>query len=408
MKLDNNNDKLRLIKSFIILKMLQQSTYFINSNKESKKKSTNTKQKNRNPNNSIAVKNSKDKINTEFMHPMQEVTIDYDSEFILPIYEKSNIAKFLIILKKLQQPFYNENIYKKLKNNSINIKYENILKPNKISLVSSSEDKVNMKYIHPIVKAPIEENIECIKAKDEIKSKVNDINKTPEKINTNQFEKLISTIPIIIAEKNIDIPIEATFRLKNAALDIKNIKKDIYLTNSKLIPMHGKEGSTSCLQGKLFLEGTVRNKLDFSIVKGVNDSIINLDIESVIIYIPFKCTTIIEYKVPPVFSKCKGPDYIPIYISPDCLNINNDYKEYLTEKNTQSNEYINCDVPPINCEIEKYKIYQTHTLLDKRAFSEDFPFEMSFHTIKESIILNLSLSLIQKQDVGISYIKNSK
>jgi len=311
MKTHNSHDKLRLIKSLIILNMLQKPSCFININKTVKKSSTNIKQKYRNMNNPNITKNSKVKKNTEVILSLQEITIEDDSKFIPPIQEVT-------------------------------------------------------------------------------------------------FENLISTIPIIIAEKNIDIPIESTFRLKNAALDIKNMKKDIYLTNSKLLPMHRKDDIYPSMNGKLFLEGFVRNKLDFSIAKDANDSIIDLDTECVIMSIPFKCTTLINYKVSPIFSKEKSLDYIPIYTSSDCLNINNDFNEYLSEKKTQSNEYINCDIPPINCEIEQAKIYETYTLVDKKPFSRNFPLEINFHTIKESILINLSLILIQKQDVAINHRKTSK
>ncbi|MCB2293902.1 hypothetical protein LGK95_10250 [Clostridium algoriphilum] len=481
MKTDNNREKLRLIKSLIILNMLQQPSCFINIHKTSKKSSTKIKRKNRNPNNLNIKKNSKDKLNKEFIPPIQQVTFENDSESILPVCDKLSIAKFLVTLKLLQQSCYNENINKTLKNTSININHENkvtpnklnlirnskdklntkyilptqqvtfendsesilpfcdklsmesihvILKllqqscyneninktfkntsisinhenkvtPNKLSLIRNSKDKLNTKYILPIQEVIIEDDTDCIKKKGEINTTTNDIYKIPKNINTDHFGNLISTLPIIIAEKDIDIPIESTFRLKNAALDIKNMKKDIYLTNSKLIPLHEKEDISASLNGKLFLEGFVRNKLDFSVIKGVNDSIINLDTECVIIYIPFKCTTLINYKVPPVFSKVK--DYIPIYISSNCLNVNKDFNEYLSEKNTQRSEYMNCDIRPLNCEIEQATIYETYSLIDKKPFSENFPLEMNFHTIKESILINLSLTLIQKQDIAINH-----
>ena len=341
MKPYNNHDKLSMIKSLIASNMLQQPNRFININKTS----------NKNFNTLNSEKNAKDKINTKLILPLQQVTIENDPEFILPIKQvtignnpefippvcdKLSMAKLLVILKILQHPYYNENINKTFKNISPSINHENT--------------------------------------------------------NNTHFENLISTLPIIIAETNIDIPIESTFRLKNAALDIKSMKKDVYLTNSKLLPMHGKDDVSPSLNGKLFLEGFIRNKLDFSIARGVHDSIINLDTESVIIYIPFKCTTLTKYKVLPVFSKRKVLNYIPIYVSSACLNINNDF-----------NEYINCDAPPINCEIKEAKIYETYTLVDKKPFSKDFPIEMEFHTIKENIIINLSLILLQKQDVTINY-----
>jgi len=418
MKSDNNRDKLGLFKSLIILNMLQKPNFFININKTSKKNSINVKNKNFNRLN--LKKSTKDKMNTELILPIQQVNIENDSKLILPIQQvniegvskailpvcdKLSMEKFLIILKLLQQSDYNEKINKKLKDNSIDIK--NVIQK-KSSVIRNAKDKLNTKYILPLQDVVIKDDTECINKKGSIINTTNAIYKIPENINTDHFVDLISTLPIIIAEKDIDIPIESTFRLKNAALDIKNMKKDVYLTSSKLLPMYEKDDVFPSLNGKLFLEGFVRNKLDFSIAKDANDSIINLDTECVIIYIPFKCTTIIHYKFPPVFSKEKSLDYIPIYISSNCININNDFKEYLSEKKTQCSEFINSDTSPVNCEIEQAKIYETYTLVDKKPFSKDFPLEMDFHTIKENIIINLSLTLIQKQAVAINHRKNSK
>lgn len=300
----------------------------------------------------------------------------------------------LIILNMLQQPSCFININDKSKKNSTCVKQKN---------------KVKTEFMLAMKETTIDDVTEHTKNNGEINTTTtNDISKIPEKINTNHFENLISTLPIIIAEKNIDIPIESTFKLKNAALDIKNIKNDICLTKSKLLPMLEKKDISSSLKGKLFLEGFIRKKLDFSIVKGVNDNMINLDTECVIIYIPFKCATLVNYKIPPVLSKEKMLDYMPIYISSECSNINNDYNECLGEKNTQCNEYTSCGITPINCEIEQAKIYETYTLVDKKNFSKKFPLEVSFHTIKENILINLSLTLVQEQDIAISYRKNYK
>ncbi|HEY8890675.1 MAG TPA: hypothetical protein VIM70_10505 [Clostridium sp.] len=410
MKKDKNREKSKMIKSLIMLNMLQQPSCFININKTSNKKPTNIKPNNLNIKKNTEVILPLQEVSivdvSENINPIQDVTFENDTESILPICDKLSMTQFLVILRLLQQSYYNENINKTLKNSSTNIKEENRVIANKLSLINS-KDKLNIKYILPKQEVIIEDDTEGTNKKGEINITTNDIYKISEKIDTNCFDNLISTIPIIIAEKNIDIPIESTFRLKNAALDIKSMKKDIYLTNSRLIPLTEKDDISFAINGKLFLEGFVRNKLDFSVAKGVNDNIINLDTECVIIYIPFKCTTLIKYKVPPVLSKRKVPDYIPIYISSDCLNINKDFNEYLGKKNIQSSEYINCDAPPINCEIEKARIHETYTLVDKMAFSEDFPLEISFHTIKENILINLSLTLIQNQDIAINYRKKT-
>ncbi|MBX4267902.1 DUF7852 domain-containing protein [Clostridium estertheticum] len=453
MKSDNNNDKLGMVKLLIILNMLQQPNCIINVNKTSKKNSRNVKHKNKKLDNLIVKKNVKDKMDSELLLPIEQIIVEEDSELILPIEqviveEDSELVlpieqviieedselilpiqevtikddskfitlicdrlsneKIFIISKLIQRLYYSEMSNKILQNCLIDIKRENNVAANKLSLIRDSKDKLETTYILPTQEVIIKDDIEGIKKKDDSNITINGVYKIHENINNDYSETLISTLPIIIAQKNIDIPIESTFRLKNAALDIKNMKKDVYLTSSKLLPMFEKDDIFPSLNGKLFLEGFVRNKIDFSIAEGVYDNIINLDNECVIIYIPFKCTTIINCRVRPVFSKGKGLDYIPIYISSDCLNINNDFNEYLNEKNAQCSEYINCDITPINCNIERVKIYETYTLVDRKPFSKKFPFEMNFNTIKENILLNLSLTLIQKQDISINHRKNSR
>ncbi|MBU3177984.1 hypothetical protein KPL47_16760 [Clostridium estertheticum] len=437
MKPYNNSDKLGMVKLLIVLNMLQQPNCIINVNKKAKKNSTNLKHKNEKLDNLNVKKNAKDKMDSELILPIQGVIIEEDSELILPIQEViieedselilpiqevtiKDDSKFIIpisdrlnkekifISKLIQRLYYSEMSNKTLQNCLIDIKRENNVAANKSSLIRNSKDKLETTYILPKQEVIIKDDIECIKKKDDSNIIIDDIYKIHENINNDYCETLISTLPIIIAEKNIDISIESTFRLKNAALDIKNMKKDVYLTSSKLLPMYEKNDTLPLLNGELFLEGFVRNEIDFSIAKGVYDNIINLDTECVIIYIPFKCTSLINCKVPPVFSKGKGLDYIPIYISSDCLNINNDFNEHLMEKNTQCGEYINCDIAPINCKIERVKIYETYTLVDRKPFSKKFPLEMKFHTIKENILLNISLTLIQKQDISINHRKNSR
>jgi len=265
-------------------------------------------------------------------------------------------------------------------------------------------DKLKMKKLLNILKSLQECCTESIVHENDVEpNNLSDNKNAKDKAMTSNNEKWVATLPIIIAEKNIDIPIESIFKLKSPALDIKNLKKDVYITSSSLLPMYENKDISASSNGKLFLEGFIRNKLDFSIAKEAHDSIINLDTESVIIYIPFKYTTLIHYKVLPVFSKEESEDYIPIYMSSDCEDFHEDYHEtsndYTNKKDTQSEEYINCNIPTINCEINEITIHETYTLLDKTPFNKDFPIEMNFHTIKEEIIIKLSLTLLQKRSV---------
>lgn len=87
----------------------------------------------------------------------------------------------------------------------------------------------------------------------------------------------------------------------------------------------------------------------------------------------------------------KKLDDIPIYISSNCSDIK---------------KYIDCGIQPINCEIKEAKIHETYTLMDKSPFNKNFPIETEFHTIKENIIVDLSITLFQEQDVTVNYKNN--
>ena len=243
MKEKNNSDKSKLMKLLIVLNTLQRPNSFIPFNKTSNKSSTNANYKNKISNNLNFKENANRMIteyippitqvniedDSDFILPIEQVNIEDDSDFILPICDRLIMAKLLAILKLLQQSSYNEDINKIFKNISTNIKHKNNL-----SVQKNTKDKITTKYILPMQEVPNKDNSECIKKESEINTTTPDfIYDIHGSINTNPSINLVSTFPIIIAEKTIDIPIESTFRLKNAALDIKNMKKDVYLTNSK-------------------------------------------------------------------------------------------------------------------------------------------------------------------------------
>lgn len=303
-------------------------------------------------------------------------------------YDKFRIVKLLIILKYLSNANCNKDFNIVFKKNSRIPQNKNNETPINTSFNKDIKDKIYTECILPIQEVNIEVDTSAIPPKEDATIKDDSeyilyINEVPLEseskhilpIPEDNIKTLISLLPIIIAEVNIDIPIESTFKLKKPALDIKTMRKDLYLTNITLLPMYkDHDVSPAHFSGKLFLEGFVRNKLDFSIANTINDNIINLDTESVIIYIPFKGSTLIQYKYPLVFSKEKS-----------------------------ISEYIDCNTPPIQCEIKEYKISETCTLLDKELFNKNFPIETNFHTMKENIIINLSLTLLQKQHVSIDY-----
>jgi len=209
MKTYDNRDILKMIKYFFVFNMLQQPSCFININKIDKKSSTNINQENRFPNNLTTEKGSKDNMNTEFVPKVQQAIIENDSESMIPVCDKLTMAKFLVLLKLLQQPCYNKNVNRTFKNSLINIKNENKATPNKLSLIKNLKNKSNAKFIFFIKQVTFKNNSQFIKKKGGINTASDDIYEIRENENADYFENLIPTPPIIIQEEDIiDIPIE--------------------------------------------------------------------------------------------------------------------------------------------------------------------------------------------------------
>ena len=108
-------------------------------------------------------------------------------------------------------------------------------------------DKLRMEKLIGILKK-LQET--CCTDNSKHKNSVNQTN-----FNTDGKENFILTLPVIIAEKNIDIPIESTFKLKKPALDIKSMKKNVYLTNSTLLPIYEKHDEYSSIKWKTIFRG---------------------------------------------------------------------------------------------------------------------------------------------------------
>ncbi|MBZ9606786.1 hypothetical protein G9F73_002905 [Clostridium estertheticum] len=141
----------------------------------------------------------------EYILPVQQVNVEDDSEYILPV-QQVNVEDNSEYILPVQQ---------------VNVEddSEYILPVQQVNVEDDS------KYILPVQQVNAKDDSEYILPVQQVNAE-------------DDSEYFISTLPIIIAEKNINISIESTLRLKNDTLDIKNMKSHIYLTSSKVLPMY--------------------------------------------------------------------------------------------------------------------------------------------------------------------------
>lgn len=113
---------------------------------------------------------------------------------------------------------------------------------------------------------------------------------------------LVAKIPVVIAEKIVQIDTEADIMLEEPAFEIKRIKKDLFLTQCKLIPRAGLIENGIPRTGKLFLSGFVRKNIEYATVKCVGTKTVSGDIRHTTVDVPFECVTVVEYDVPPIIN----------------------------------------------------------------------------------------------------------
>ena len=113
---------------------------------------------------------------------------------------------------------------------------------------------------------------------------------------------VIAKIPVVIAEKEIQVDVEARMTLKEKYYEIKRIKKDVYLTQCELIPRAGVIQNGVPVTGKLFISGYVKKNIEYASADCVKDGVVSGKINHTTEKIPFNCVTEVTYITPPVLS----------------------------------------------------------------------------------------------------------
>jgi hypothetical protein len=191
-------------------------------------------------------------------------------------------------------------------------------------------------------------------------------------------------IPVVIAEFTVQIDVESKIALDEPALEIKRIKKNVFLTQCRLIP-----GTK-----KVFLKGYVRKNIEYATKKGYTKTAICGDIKHTTVFVPFECITKIEdfKNYPKIFPNHPTQD-VEYLDCKECDNKNMGVD--LKERDFISKEVFN---EKVFCELEKAYIYEADIAEDWEKI-HCFPSESVFKTFIEKEVIYLTLKLLQKQQV---------
>jgi len=210
---------------------------------------------------------------------------------------------------------------------------------------------------------------------------------------------LVAKIPVVIAEPEIQIDVESVIELDKPALEIKRIKKDVFLTQCQLV------GIDAHKKGKLFISGFVRKNVEYATVNDVcadkKNKAITGDIRHATFNIPFSCVTEVKYVNPPVASKSGFSS--ELIVQTDKMEGCDPCAGNIIGRNPCEQEFQHYEAfnEKVFCEIEEVKIFEEDIHKNPHSLGCEFPVEHVFDSFVEKMVLFIRLKLLQKQQVHV-------
>lgn len=222
---------------------------------------------------------------------------------------------------------------------------------------------------------------------------------------------LTAKIPVVLAEKEVQIDVEADIDIKDDFFEIKRIKKNVFLTQCKLIPNSGqKDCDGRLISGKLFLKGFVEKNIEFSTIEECEHAQVkNGFIKHATATIPFHCVTEVFFDRPPVFrfrSQIKEFDYFKH--GKQCEDSCEENLGRLRCETGFEEEVFYLDRP--FCKLEGARIFELdvakedvyYPMNDDKEHDKDCEDkERKFSRIVEKMVINLRVKVLQEQQVNI-------
>ncbi|WP_291648035.1 CsxC family protein [Clostridium sp.] len=211
---------------------------------------------------------------------------------------------------------------------------------------------------------------------------------------------VVVKVPVVIAETNITIPVEATIKLDHPAIEIKRIRKNVYLNQSRIIPF-SQDGLFGT--GILFIAGFIRKNIEYATKTCSRYGSPNIcgNIRHCTVEVPFNFTTRITF--------IRQPQFI--------TNLPQLEVEFFTDKNKSCDA---CADPVIGRNVCDQSFF-TSEFFNEKPFTElvradiaevdihtdpykdcENPTEQLFTKITEKVVVNLTLKVLQNQQVNVA------
>lgn len=208
---------------------------------------------------------------------------------------------------------------------------------------------------------------------------------------------LIAKVPVLIAEPKIEIDVEAEIKLDEPAVEIKRIKKNLFLTQCKLLS-HDKGK-----KGKLFIGGFVRKNIEYATVVGQSPMYYSLcgNIRHTTVKVPFECVAEVNFICPPEFCESSFSKEIEIFshMVSECSPCED--KIIGHDPCEQQYKHYECFSEEVFCELVDVKIMEVDIRKNPVLLWNQSPNEQLFDCLVEKMVISLRLKLLQNQQIKV-------
>jgi len=208
---------------------------------------------------------------------------------------------------------------------------------------------------------------------------------------------LVAKFPVVIAEPEVQIDLESFIELDEPALEIKRVKKNVFLTQCKLIVLDSQE------KGKLFLSGFVRESIEYASIdkEDSEKKILGGFIRHITVSIPFKCVTEVRYNTA-LITKMKNSSTEIEFFSDKLVGCEL-CNEHIVGHDSCESDFRSYEsiTEQVFYELIESKFYEVSIHREPVSLGCEFPYEQIFESFTEKTVLFIKIKLLQHQPVHI-------
>ena len=220
-----------------------------------------------------------------------------------------------------------------------------------------------------------------VKSNQQIPVTDSDVTLVPSDLFTPTFK-----VPVVLAERTLQIVVESDISLYPPATEIKRVKKHVFLDQVKLVPVAfapiGTTGYFTVTRAKLFVGGHIRKNIEYASADynaPLQDRIANVRFSG------FAELTADDFLNPPIFGVSE--------------NAEANFVNEKTQMDARLDKYFFQN-------LVRYNEQPYGELVAANFFELDFSphstyHDGSFHTLREKIVLDLTLKVLQVQQINV-------